>query len=240
MSHDATAQFNPLDPHGHHDHDHEGHIVVDWKILLGILMALLFFTLLTVSAANFEKWIAAEFDVVIPNWVNVMVAMSIATVKATLVCAFFMQLFYDKFLNTVIMLFCLLALGLFLGFSALDLGGRGRVNDFIAAPIVLGGNSETAGMQSVLGSVPNKKTNLLTQIEFAKQTYIEEHGQEAWDQHNAELEAKHGHHGSHPVSDANRSIPTHGITPDLYSTTEPNHDGHTSHDDPAHDEDDGH
>lgn len=232
MTHDATAQYNPMDPHGQHAHDHEGHTVVDWKILLGILMALLFFTLLTVSAANLEKWIASEFDVVIPNWINVVVAMGIATIKATLVCAFFMQLFYDKFLNTVIMLFCILALGLFLGLSALDLGGRGRVNPFIAGPIQIGGNGVSMGMQSAIKSAPMEQTGMKSMTAYFKQAYIDKYGQESWDQHNAELDAEHGHHASHPVSNANHSIPTHGLTPGLYNTIE-THDEPASHDQPA-------
>jgi cytochrome c oxidase subunit IV len=232
MSNQAAAQaaIDPMDPHGVHEHEH-GHVIVDWRILVGVLLALLFFTFLTTTAANVEKWIAVEFDVVIPTWVNVFVAMSIAVIKATLVCMFFMQLFYDKFLNTIILMFCLLALALFLGLSALDLGGRGRVNDFIAAPIVAGGDGTSAGMKtSLFPEVPVVHTSRENLIDAAKQAYIEKHGLEAWEEHARELDAEHGAHASGPeISTSNRSVPRTGITPGLFDEHETTHDaGHDS------------
>lgn len=228
MSHTHAAKpYDPMDPHGVQSHDH-GHTVVDWRILVGVLAALLFFTVLTVSAANFEKWIAAEFDVVIPTWVNVFVAMSIAVVKATLVLLFFMQLIYDKFLNTVIFLFCLLAFGLFLSLSAIDLGGRGLVNPFTAGQIKPGGEATSAGMATSLapfvpvvdqppltGEIPNM-------INRARAAEIEKHGLEYWQAHmlDAELQSGH-HHPEEPVSSANRSVPRHGLTPGLFDATAP-------------------
>lgn len=126
------------DPHGEHAHDH-GHTIVDWKILVGVLAVLLAFTALTVSASQAERWIADAFDVVLPNWVNVAVAMSIATVKGILVMMFFMQLRYDNLFNTVIMLFCFLAFGLFLGFTAGDLSNRAWIEPWKMRQISAGG-----------------------------------------------------------------------------------------------------
>lgn len=226
MSNQAAAQaaLDPMDPHGVHEHEH-GHVVVDWKVLVGVLIALLFFTFLTTTAANIEKWIAVEFDVVIPTWVNVFVAMSIAVVKASLVCLFFMQLFYDKFLNSVILMFCLLALALFLGLSALDLSGRGRVNEFIATPIELGGNGASAGLQSAFDEVPVVITGGKPLAVAAKEAYIEKHGLEAWEEHARELDAEHGHHEKAPeISSPNRSIPRTGLTPGLFDEHAPVHE----------------
>ncbi|MFK7884282.1 MAG: cytochrome C oxidase subunit IV family protein [Phycisphaerales bacterium] len=129
--HDATSElgWNPEDPHGTSTHAH-GHVVVGWKLQIGILAALMFFTALTVGFYNAEKWAEAAFLIHLPNWVNIVGAMSIASIKATLVCMYFMQLRYDKPLNTFALLFCLFAVGLFLFFSALDLSTRGWVNDF--------------------------------------------------------------------------------------------------------------
>jgi cytochrome c oxidase subunit 4 len=126
------------DPHGEHVHDH-GHTIVDWKILVGVLAVLLTFTVLTVSASQAERWIASAFDVVLPNWVNVAVAMSIATIKGVLVMMYFMQLRYDNLFNTVIMLFCFLAFGLFLGFTSGDLGSRAWIDSWKMAQTSPGG-----------------------------------------------------------------------------------------------------
>ena len=79
------------------------------------------------------------WDIEIPKWVNIVGAMSIATVKAVLVCAFFMQLRYDKALNTYAILFSLLGVGLFLTFTMIDLGGRGFNEEFKQGPVVAGG-----------------------------------------------------------------------------------------------------
>jgi cytochrome c oxidase subunit IV len=137
MSHAAHASHD----HAHHDDAHHahGHIVVGWKLQLGVLAALLFFTALTVGFYNAEKWAETAFDIHLPGWVNIVGAMSIASIKATLVCMFFMQLRYDKAINTFALLFCLFAVGLFLFFSMLDLSTRGRVNEFKFGEIRDGG-----------------------------------------------------------------------------------------------------
>jgi len=236
MSHSpaAHAAYDEMDPHGIHAHDH-GHVVVDWKILVAVLTALLFFTVLTVSAANFEKWIAAEFDVIIPTWVNVFVAMSIAVVKAALVMMFFMQLIYDKFLNTVIFLFCLLALALFLGLSALDLGGRGLVNSFTAGQIKPGGEATTATMAtSLYPAVPKVEQSALTgeipnMINRARAAEVEAKGLAYWEAHMHEAELEYGHHHAEaPESSPNRSVPRHGLTPGLFDSHAPTDDAHGS------------
>lgn len=127
--HNSDLGWNPEDPHGTNAHAH-GHVVVGWKLQLGVLAALLFFTALTVGFYNAEKWAEAAFLIKLPLWVNIVGAMSIASIKATLVCAYFMQLRYDKPLNTFALLFCLFAVGLFLFFSSIDLATRGWVTDY--------------------------------------------------------------------------------------------------------------
>ena len=98
-----------LPPGDWHEGDHIPH-VVSWQFLLGILMALLVLTALTVAAARVD----------LGSGLNIAVALGIATIKATLVAAFFMHLYWDKPINTVILLFSLVLLALFLGFSLLD------------------------------------------------------------------------------------------------------------------------
>lgn len=137
-SHPSAAAYNPDDPHGEHAHEH-GHTIVDWKVLVGVLAVLLAFTALTVSAAQGEKWIASAFDVILPNWMNVAVAMSIATVKGILVMMFFMQLRYDNPVNSLVLLFSLFAVTLFLFFSMIDLGNRNSVVPYKSGEILQGG-----------------------------------------------------------------------------------------------------
>jgi cytochrome c oxidase subunit 4 len=89
-------------------HDH-GHHVSSPAQLIGIFIALLALTGLTVAAAEFPF---GEFDV----WV----ALGIAGVKAFLVAAYYMHLRYDKPLNTMLLLFSIVVVVLFLGVTLSD------------------------------------------------------------------------------------------------------------------------
>ncbi len=133
-THDLS--WNPEDPHGSTMHAHH---VISWQVLLLVLLALLACTALTVGVYNLETWIETAFEVRIPKWVNVFGAMSIATIKAVLVCAFFMQLKYDKALNTFALLFCLLGVGLFLTFSMIDLNTRDTIHAYKGVEKTVGG-----------------------------------------------------------------------------------------------------
>ena len=83
MSH--AAEF---DEYGHKDH---GHVIVSLFTLRSILIALLICTLLTSGTAWAEQLIANTFHIVIPQWINVVVALSIAVVKTSSeICRFSM------------------------------------------------------------------------------------------------------------------------------------------------------
>lgn len=145
MSHTAaenTTQlgWDPEDPHGinpHHGEHH--HFIADWRMQVSVLAILLFFTFLTVAFFRLEAWAEVAFGIHLPNWVNIVGAMTIATIKGILVGAFFMQLKYDKVLNTFVLLYCLLCVGLFLGFTMIDLGSRDLVNTETSGEIKVGG-----------------------------------------------------------------------------------------------------
>ena len=118
---------------GHHGDHHHGHFVVPkftLRLIFGLLISL---TILTVAAAQFEVAIASFFGFQIPGIVNVLIALSIATVKTTLVVMFFMQLRYDNPLNTMVFIFTIFTVAFFLGFTMIDLGNRGSVDRFKAA-----------------------------------------------------------------------------------------------------------
>ena len=101
----SEAVTHPHSDDGHHELSH----VMPIKILLGVFFALIALTILTVAATfaptgNFEIWIS----------------LGIATIKASLVAAFFMHLRYDNPLYALIFVFGLLFVALFLGFVLMD------------------------------------------------------------------------------------------------------------------------
>ncbi len=82
------------------------------------LIALLFLTGVTVGAAY------VDFG---SSTVNLIIAMLIATLKASLVALIFMHLRHDKPINAIIFLSSLIFLGILLGFCMIDLDSRERV-----------------------------------------------------------------------------------------------------------------
>jgi len=90
--------------------EHETH-VVDAKVLVGVWLALMFLTFVTVAAT----WVDL-------GGLNVWLALGIATVKATLVALYFMHLRYDKPFNGLILVTALVFLMLFIGMVTLDSG----------------------------------------------------------------------------------------------------------------------
>ncbi|RMH12011.1 MAG: hypothetical protein D6695_07870 [Planctomycetota bacterium] len=233
--HQAQTAIDELDPHGFQSESHGDHVIVDWRVLLAVLLALLFFTVLTTAASAAERWIAHEFMVTIPGWISVVGALTIAVIKATLVSMYFMQLRYDKPLNAIVFVFCLVALAIFLGFSALDLGARDLVYDYKGGVLTVGGNAQSVGQtggHARLG--PRVNTMNRNMVEYARQKFIDEHGGgevglAAWKAEMARHDAKHGVVHEGPVlSDANRSIRRTGITPHLYDESVPA-DEHAAH-----------
>jgi cytochrome c oxidase subunit IV len=104
--------------HGHDDHAHGddhghglAHTMPVW-MLIGVLVALLVLTVATVAVTAID--LGAQG--------NLIVAMVIATVKAVLVCTFFMHLLWDKKFNLVLFLTSVLFLVLFLSMTTTDRG----------------------------------------------------------------------------------------------------------------------
>jgi cytochrome c oxidase subunit 4 len=83
------------------------------KVYTRNLIALLILTVITVAAAGFDFGSA-----------NVVIALGIASLKASLVALFFMHLRWEKKINGIIAVAGFLFLGLFLLFSALDQRSR--------------------------------------------------------------------------------------------------------------------
>lgn len=92
------------------DHGHGLSHIASTKVLLGTFGALMVLTILTVTATSVD----------LGSGLNLLVAMVIATMKASLVCLFFMHLRYDKTLHTVAFLTALLFALLFVSFALMD------------------------------------------------------------------------------------------------------------------------
>lgn len=92
----------------HNPHSHEAHTHVDANATRKyaiVLLALLVLTLVTVLVSQ------VQFG---SGFLNVVVALAIATVKASLVALFFMHLLQDKPLNAIILVSSFVFLGIFL------------------------------------------------------------------------------------------------------------------------------
>jgi cytochrome c oxidase subunit 4 len=89
-------------------HDHGG-----FKLYLGVLIALLILTVITVGASYFDF-----------GGANLVIAVFIASVKASLVALFFMHLKDDKPVNGLILVSCFMFLGLLVTFCLLDIDNR--------------------------------------------------------------------------------------------------------------------
>jgi cytochrome c oxidase subunit 4 len=96
----------------HDDHDHGIAHVAPRKVLLGTFGVLMVLTIVTVLATR------VDFG----SQMNLVIAMGIATVKATFVAMYFMHLRYDKPFHVIVIVGGLLAAMLFVGIAVLDQG----------------------------------------------------------------------------------------------------------------------
>lgn len=96
----------------HDSHGHDGEIAhpLPPALLIGVWLALMVFTGLTVTCAQLGLGSQMSFTV----------AMIIATIKAGLVMAIFMHLWWDKRLNLLVFLGSFLFVMLFIGMALTD------------------------------------------------------------------------------------------------------------------------
>lgn len=104
--------------HGHGEH------AVPLSLLIFVFLGLMALTGLTVLIADVDtKRAVAKFLNLAPNDVSRMsliFAMVIATVKASMVCLYFMHLRWDKPFNSVVFVSSLVFVALFIGLAMLD------------------------------------------------------------------------------------------------------------------------
>ncbi|HMN94843.1 MAG TPA: cytochrome C oxidase subunit IV family protein [Phycisphaerales bacterium] len=108
-SHGDDRHHAPAGGHGHgDDHPLVGHLV-PMSTLIGTAVVLLALTFFTVAA----RWLdVGEF--------NIVIALAIATVKATLVGLYFMHLRWDRPFNVLTFVGSVAFVGLFMGFALID------------------------------------------------------------------------------------------------------------------------
>ena len=102
-----------MSAHEHTHDDHAAHAHGGIKQYAAVLSALLVLTVITVGASYLDFGAA-----------NIVIAIAIATVKASLVALFFMHLKDDNPVNAMILVSCFLFLGLLLTFCLLDIDNR--------------------------------------------------------------------------------------------------------------------
>ena len=105
-----------------HDHSHEDdgnvHVhIASTRFYVGIFAALICLTVATVKVSYYDFGSA-----------NIVIALVIATMKASLVAAFFMHLRHDKLFNTLAFLGAFLFLGIFILLTYDDLGQRAKID----------------------------------------------------------------------------------------------------------------
>ena len=115
--------------HTHDVHAEHGGPKVYTRNLIGLLIL----TVITVVAAGFDFGSA-----------NVVIALGIASLKASLVALFFMHLRWEKKINAIIAVAGFLFLGLFLLFSALDQQSRINLQPVNAPPVAAPAPAPTA------------------------------------------------------------------------------------------------
>ena len=94
-------------------HAHVG----SYKLYIAVFMALLFFTLLTVGVASIHLGKA-----------NLAVAVIIASLKAALVCTYFMHLKDDNKFNSLILIAAVTFIGVFFALTLNDVSYRERLD----------------------------------------------------------------------------------------------------------------
>lgn len=92
-----------------HGHEGVGH-VVPLKLLFAVGGTLLLFTAITVWVTYVDLGRSG----------NLLIAMAIATLKAGLVCAYFMHLRWDRPFNAIVFVSALLFVSLFMSITLLD------------------------------------------------------------------------------------------------------------------------
>ncbi len=125
VAHDDDHAHGPGEVHAH---------IGSYKGYGAIFGALIFFTLLTVAVSYIHLGKA-----------NLLVAVVIASIKATLVCAFFMHLKDDTKFHTLILIAAITFIGVFFALTINDVGYRDHMDPQSGARTHLGSGDHAPG-----------------------------------------------------------------------------------------------
>lgn len=125
-----------------HDHSHSHgaddgavHVhIASTPFYVGIFVGLVCLTVLTVKVSYYDFGPA-----------NIFIALLIATMKASLVAAFFMHLRHDKLFNTIAFLGAFLFLGIFIVLTYDDLGRRAHIDNSYGGTMDLRSGEDAPG-----------------------------------------------------------------------------------------------
>jgi cytochrome c oxidase subunit 4 len=146
-----SAQQTKAHAGGHAHDDGAVHVhIASSQFYWGIFAALIVLTIATVRVSYYDFGSA-----------NIIIAILIATTKASLVAAFFMHLRHDKLFNTVAFLAAFLFLAIFILLTYDDLGYRARVDNDYGGRVELrtgapapGGEPATSATADRVGEAP--------------------------------------------------------------------------------------
>jgi cytochrome c oxidase subunit 4 len=136
----ATEHAHAHGTHDAHDGEDDGAVhvhIASAPFYWGIFGTLIFLTIMTVKVSYYDFGSA-----------NIIIAMLIATMKASLVAAFFMHLRHDKLFNTFAFLGSFLFLAIFILLSYDDLGNRAKIDP------AYGGTINVQSGQAAPGGAP--------------------------------------------------------------------------------------
>jgi cytochrome c oxidase subunit 4 len=105
-------------------HTESHHHILPLKVYFSVAVALLVFTVITVAVAQFHF---GEF--------NLLIAMLVAIIKASLVALYFMHLRYDNKIYAVVFVGSLMFLAVFITFTMIDTLRRGDIYEEVAHPL---------------------------------------------------------------------------------------------------------
>jgi cytochrome c oxidase subunit 4 len=112
-----STQEHHAPAHAAHDDDHVQSHIASWQFYCGIFAALVVLTIITVKVSYYDF-----------GTFNILVALLIATAKASLVALFFMHLRHDNLFNSFAFLISFIFLALFILLTYDDLGRRAKLD----------------------------------------------------------------------------------------------------------------
>lgn len=134
---DATKEHDEREDHGEHGHEDDGEVhahIGSYRMYIAVFLALIFFTLLTVGIASIHLGAA-----------NLAVAVIVASIKAALVCTFFMHLKDDNKFNTLVLISAVLFIGVFFAYTTNDTSHRAQLDLQAGAKVDLANGGKAPG-----------------------------------------------------------------------------------------------